>query len=516
MCGRTSCTLPPRRLLAIAGLSLGSASTSAPAPGDSFAESRKTKRNEAGASAASCEGSPSAKRVKQGEETAPAAPSPSASSSSAPSGETKLEAKTAKTEQTEEEQCSTFRTASAASPAGSPPPLQRVSSFASPAAAKGAGPAAPLLPAALLRIRRFNVSPTCTVPIIEESSPGARRLRAAEWSLRLSAQAKGAQNSDEKPKAYSTFNARAEGLAHSPLYRRLIDRHRCVVVVDGFYEWKKPQNPGETKKQPFFIRHKPTVKEVPIPESQTSSADAAPGACDTRKGDDRAAKAEAVAASGACVAPAGELAGALKEGEASLLLAGLFEDDPAAQGDDARDCSATILTMESAGTPMSQIHHRMPVALSPEDAARWLDVAGNRFASIFGEILQHSSAIYKESLEYYPVTARMSNSRYEGPDCVQRLSEEEMRMEKGAPSGKGQPAKSAKAQGMRTLDFFLKPAAEKKRHAILASLSSARNDRGETLLERQAPPGAALPSLRITRTAQEDEAQSPIAWIPLY
>lgn len=36
--------------------------------------------------------------------------------------------------------------------------------------------------------------------------------------------------------------------------RRLIEKNRCVVVVDGFYEWHKFQEHGRQKKQPFFIR----------------------------------------------------------------------------------------------------------------------------------------------------------------------------------------------------------------------------------------------------------------------
>jgi hypothetical protein len=43
--------------------------------------------------------------------------------------------------------------------------------------------------------------------------------------------------------------------------RRLIEKNRCVVVVDGFYEWHKFQEHGRQKKQPFFIR--PTASAAP-------------------------------------------------------------------------------------------------------------------------------------------------------------------------------------------------------------------------------------------------------------
>jgi putative SOS response-associated peptidase YedK len=43
------------------------------------------------------------------------------------------------------------------------------------------------------------------------------------------------------------INARAETLAEKPSFKKLIERKRCLVVADGFYEWKKL----ERKKQPY-------------------------------------------------------------------------------------------------------------------------------------------------------------------------------------------------------------------------------------------------------------------------
>jgi putative SOS response-associated peptidase YedK len=48
--------------------------------------------------------------------------------------------------------------------------------------------------------------------------------------------------------AYSTFNARADGVETKPAFRDAWARgHRCLVVTDGFYEWRK------SDKQPFAI-----------------------------------------------------------------------------------------------------------------------------------------------------------------------------------------------------------------------------------------------------------------------
>eukprot|EP00668_Euglena_longa_P029173 GGOE01036517.1.p1 GENE.GGOE01036517.1~~GGOE01036517.1.p1 ORF type:complete len:342 (+),score=39.00 GGOE01036517.1:31-1056(+) len=51
----------------------------------------------------------------------------------------------------------------------------------------------------------------------------------------------------------STVNARCESLTTKPLFRPLLDSNRCVILNDGFYEWKK--TPGS--KKPYFVRLEP-------------------------------------------------------------------------------------------------------------------------------------------------------------------------------------------------------------------------------------------------------------------
>jgi putative SOS response-associated peptidase YedK len=52
----------------------------------------------------------------------------------------------------------------------------------------------------------------------------------------------------KEPKLAS-INARAESLSTSPMFRDAFRRYRCLVVADGFYEWRKD---GRTK-TPYFI-----------------------------------------------------------------------------------------------------------------------------------------------------------------------------------------------------------------------------------------------------------------------
>lgn len=46
------------------------------------------------------------------------------------------------------------------------------------------------------------------------------------------------------------INARAEGIEEKPSFRKPIRSQRCLVVADGFYEWKRE---GNTAKRPFRV-----------------------------------------------------------------------------------------------------------------------------------------------------------------------------------------------------------------------------------------------------------------------
>lgn len=105
------------------------------------------------------------------------------------------------------------------------------------------------------------------------------------------------------------INARAETLAEKPSFKRALQKRRCLIIADGFYEWKAEGK----KKTPMFI--------------------------------------------------------SLKSRE-PFGFAGLWETWKAPSGEAIHSC--TIVTT-TPNTMMAAIHNRMPVILSREAETLWLD-----------------------------------------------------------------------------------------------------------------------------------------------
>jgi putative SOS response-associated peptidase YedK len=68
---------------------------------------------------------------------------------------------------------------------------------------------------------------------------GERSLDALRWGL-VPAWAK------DPKMGYKTINARVETANTSPSYRSAFKKRRCLILADGFYEWRKP-NAGRLK-----------------------------------------------------------------------------------------------------------------------------------------------------------------------------------------------------------------------------------------------------------------------------
>ena len=93
---------------------------------------------------------------------------------------------------------------------------------------------------------RFNIAPSQPIPVIRNDAGGDKReLAALRWGLIPSW-------ATDVHIGNRLINARAETLAVKPSFRQALKSRRCLVLADGFYEWK---HSGKSK-QPYFIRMK--------------------------------------------------------------------------------------------------------------------------------------------------------------------------------------------------------------------------------------------------------------------
>lgn len=78
---------------------------------------------------------------------------------------------------------------------------------------------------------RFNVAPSQAVPVLINEND-KRCLRLMNWGL-VPSWAKDPSIGNKM------INARAETITQKPSFRKPFERQRCLIPVDGFYEWQK-------------------------------------------------------------------------------------------------------------------------------------------------------------------------------------------------------------------------------------------------------------------------------------
>lgn len=149
---------------------------------------------------------------------------------------------------------------------------------------------------------RYNIAPTQFIAAIRDDDNKQRELVMLRWGL-VPFWAKDPSIGNRM------INARAETVAEKPAYRAAYRHRRCVVLADGFYEWRRE---GEVK-TPHFI--------------------------------------------------------SLASGE-PFALAGLWENWHDKDSGDSLQ-TTTLITTE-ANEFMTPLHHRMPVILESNTAGEWL------------------------------------------------------------------------------------------------------------------------------------------------
>jgi putative SOS response-associated peptidase YedK len=164
---------------------------------------------------------------------------------------------------------------------------------------------------------RYNIAPTQPVAVV--TNDGKNRIEFFHWGL-IPSWAK------DPSIGHKLINARAETLAEKPSFRSAYKRRRCLVLADGFYEWRKDDAKTKT---PLYIR--------------------------------------------------------LKDGQ-PFAFAGLWEVWHSPLGDEIPSCA--IITTEP-NSLMASIHNRMPVILPRGEWREWLDPAERGAISLQGLLVPY-------------------------------------------------------------------------------------------------------------------------------
>ncbi len=188
---------------------------------------------------------------------------------------------------------------------------------------------------------RYNIAPT--QPVLAVVNDGGRRAEFMRWGL-IPFWAK-----DQKI-GNRMINAVGETAAAKPAFRAAFKKRRCLVLADGFFEWRKE---GKAKVPTYIF---------------------------------------------------------LKSGE-PFAMAGLWETWKNPEGDLVRSC--TIVTTKP-NEFIAPIHNRMPVILSQETEALWLDPMTEE-ASTLNPLLIPSPP---EDLDSYVVSHLVNSFKNSGPECI--------------------------------------------------------------------------------------------------
>ena len=151
---------------------------------------------------------------------------------------------------------------------------------------------------------RFNIAPS--QPVLAIPNNGKNKADFFIWGL-IPMWAKDPSIGNR------LINARGETIAEKPSFRGSFKHKRCLILADGFYEWKTIR--GQKTKTPYFIHMK------------------------DRK---------------------------------PFAFAGLWDSWESPEGSSVKTC--TIITTQP-NELMESLHNRMPVILYPRDYKKWLDAS---------------------------------------------------------------------------------------------------------------------------------------------
>ncbi|WP_435180621.1 SOS response-associated peptidase [Halorussus sp. AFM4] len=204
---------------------------------------------------------------------------------------------------------------------------------------------------------RYNVAPGQDHAVVRNDDPDA--VRFPTWGLVP-------RWADASPSS-GHHNARAETLTEKPSFRDAFAERRCLVLADGFYDWKETP----TGKQPYRVE---------------------------------------------------------REDREPFALAGLWEPAPdasdavgrSANGGTADDAGATFTVVTTEPNAVVEpVHHRMPVVLDRDEEGRWLCEDD---PEALADLLDPSPT---PEMRAYPVPSALGDPANDSPDLIEEVPAEE-------------------------------------------------------------------------------------------
>ncbi len=205
---------------------------------------------------------------------------------------------------------------------------------------------------------RYNIAPSQPVAAILRQGD-ERVLDALKWGLVPFW-------ADDPEIGNRMINARAETLREKPSFKRVLQRKRCLIPADGFYEWSKS---GSSDKS--------LQTKTPLHIKMRSS----------------------------------EL----------FAFAGLWDEWRPKGDKESTPLRTCTLITSTPNELISHMHHRVAVILNPEFEEAWLDPD----LDDADELLQMLKPYESEALEMYPVSRRVNAPAFDEESCIAPVKEED-------------------------------------------------------------------------------------------
>ena len=165
---------------------------------------------------------------------------------------------------------------------------------------------------------------------------------------------------------HTVINCRED--TESKTFQSLLNTHRCVVPVTGWYEWDRSKAAGAQPRPYYFFKKPELIKPPPADDVKVEQHD-------------------------------------FLLSQKQLYFAGIR----------ARDGHHYVTLTTDASPSITHIHHRMPVILDTLEIKEWLD------HSLTYDEVRHLVKS-KESVAFHAVARNVNDVRYNDPSCVEPVA----------------------------------------------------------------------------------------------